>query len=80
MEWAGYALGALLRDAGRTEGEGVAAPGSRKRLPAELIEMDRDSYGLPIIPTQTSMKGANLDQLIRSFLTIHYRSCFWFFL
>jgi hypothetical protein len=72
-EWAGYAYSALLHDAGRTEAEGAAAAGVPRRLPAAIIELDRDPYGLPIIPPARSMKGGDLDVLIRSFLTIHYR-------
>ena len=72
-EWALYAYSALLRDAGRSEEEGAAAAGIRRRLPAEVMELQSDRYGLPIIPPAGCMKGGDLNVLIRSFLTIHYR-------
>ena len=72
-EWAGYAYGGLLRDAGRTEAEGAAKAGVTRRLPAAIIELEQDHYGLPIIPPARSMKAGDLDLLIWSFLTIHYR-------
>jgi len=63
-EWAGYAYSALLHDAGRMEAEGAVAVGVPRRLPAAIIELDRDPCGLPIIPPARSMKGGDLDILI----------------
>ena len=68
-DWAGYAYSALLHDSGRSEAEGAAVA---RRLPAAIIDLNSDPYGLPIIPPARSMRGGDLDLLIRSFLTIHY--------
>jgi hypothetical protein len=72
-DWCGYAYSALLRDAGKGEDDGAAAAGTRRQA-AAIIELERDEYGLPIVPPRRSMKSGDLDVLIRSFLTIHYRS------
>lgn len=70
-DWCGYAYSALLRDAGKGEDDRAAAAGSR-RPAAAIIDLERDEYGLPIVPPRKSMKSGDLDVLIRSFLTIHY--------
>jgi hypothetical protein len=73
--WSPYAYAALLRDAGKSEEDG-AATAAGKRQSAAILTLDEDEYGLPIIPAEINMKGAELDLLIRSFLTIHYSTYF----
>jgi hypothetical protein len=70
-DWCSFAYSALLQDAGKGEDDGAAAAGSRC-LAAAIIDLERDEYGLLIVPPWKSMKSGDLDMLIQSFLTIHF--------
>lgn len=70
-EWANYAHVALCVDAGQEPAEPA---GAARRAPTALIEFERDVYDLPLLPPlKEYMKTDELNTLIRSFLTIHYR-------
>jgi ribosomal protein S6 len=48
-DWCSFAYSALLRDAVKGEDDGVAAVGSR-RLATAITDLERDEYGLMIVP------------------------------
>ena len=70
-DWAQYAHAALSVDAGKDPGLELAALAHRSYT--DLIELERDEYDLPLLPPlRQFIKTDKINNLIQSFLAIHY--------
>lgn len=75
--WVEYMRYCYKVESGEGTGEDVQLARHQNRVTTSLMDLDRDTKGYPTVPLEVG-NLINMKNILRSFITIHYRKCVHF--